>query len=66
MLITKTSLIIHALLQFALTILGFQEMISKWNVLYPRVFTVEDICCLKIEHWILCPEEQHLDFKTLM
>lgn len=30
------SLIVVTLLQFALTILGFQEMISKWNMLYHR------------------------------
>jgi len=44
----------------------FQQMMPNWNVLYLSVFTTEDICCLKIEHWILCPGEQHLDFKTLM
>lgn len=30
---------IDTMLQFALIVLGFQEMIPKCNVLYPRVFT---------------------------
>lgn len=42
------------------------ECVSSHRTMsHPSVFTVGEICCLKIEHWILCPEEQQLDLRHL-